>query len=229
MQRALQSSDRRIRGHAGAPHQGPREEAPRFLGVADHHHLRTAGTCTLTKDLYGKIKIAVGQVLKYIPSAIENPTWKPSDAPPRARSIRWAVSPIDLGIGATFISSCDKNPPPVGTALFTGPIQGYGLIVPKASTQIALTAEEGYFLYGFGAAGQVAPWNNDEYIYARPGTKSTALNHGRADGHRSHHQIEGQADRRLSRGCWHRSSARLHPRSPSASWGRRSTTPIGTT
>jgi hypothetical protein len=137
---------------------------------------RTAGTCAVTKDLYQKNKIAQAAVLNYLPSLAEKPMWTPADAPLQCEVDTVGGLNIDLGIGATFISSCDKNAPPAGTALITGPIQGYGLIVPKVgSTQNAMTAEEGYFVFGFGAAGQVDPWTNDDNIFTRPGTKSTAL------------------------------------------------------
>jgi hypothetical protein len=43
----------------------------------------------------------------------------------------------------------------------TGPIAAMTYVVPTASTQTALTAEEGYFVFGFGGAeGMVMPWLN---------------------------------------------------------------------
>jgi hypothetical protein len=83
--------------------------------------------------------------------------------------------PLDVANSNVFISACTQTPPPAGIAAFQAPIQPYVFIVPKASTQQAITAEEAYFVFGFGAAGMVSPWNDEAFMFIRPTTKSTLL------------------------------------------------------
>ncbi|MFO0675099.1 MAG: hypothetical protein U0169_01065 [Polyangiaceae bacterium] len=136
---------------------------------------KTTGTCTLAQDMYTGVKIAVGASLFYLPSKAEDPNWTTASAAPTCTVDTAGGQPIDLAIGATFLSSCTQNPPPAGVALFTGPIQGYAFIVPKASTQKSLTAEQGYFVWGFGKNGQAEPWTDEAFLFGRTATKSTAL------------------------------------------------------
>src|SRR5262249_8041776 len=56
-----------------------------------------------------------------------------------------------------------------------GPIQAYTLAVPKASSQGAMTAEEAYFVFGFGEAGEVQPWTDEALLFIRTPSKSTLL------------------------------------------------------
>jgi hypothetical protein len=46
---------------------------------------------------------------------------------------------------------------------YEGPVNTVNLIVPLASSQTAISAAAAYFVFGFGAAGQAAPWiiNNE--------------------------------------------------------------------
>jgi hypothetical protein len=44
-----------------------------------------------------------------------------------------------------------------------------------SSTQLGITAEEGYFVFGFGAAGNASPWIDENFFFIRPTTKSTLL------------------------------------------------------
>lgn len=46
-----------------------------------------------------------------------------------------------------------------------GPISSVNLIVPNASSQQSISAEALYLVYGFGAAADVAPWNNPDPSY----------------------------------------------------------------
>ena len=78
--------------------------------------------------------------------------------------------------------ACANEPPVPDFAQFTnGPIQAYVLAVPKASSQIAITFEEAYFVFGFGPtilasmAGMVAPWLIENELQVRTDTKSTLL------------------------------------------------------
>jgi hypothetical protein len=84
---------------------------------------------------------------------------------------------VDLGIGATFLSSCPTLPAkPANVAVVNGPNQTYGFITSKASSQVAITAEEGYLAFGFpGGTGAAAPWLDQNLRFIRNLTAGTTL------------------------------------------------------
>jgi len=110
----------------------------------------------------------------YVPSTTEDPQWTPSQPSPGC-TVPAGGLPLDVANAATFASSCTPDPPPPGVARVTGPVQAYGFVVPEASPETAITAEEAYFVYGFGNQGQVTPWNDEAFVYKRPTTASTLL------------------------------------------------------
>lgn len=132
----------------------------------------TSGSCTNVAALYKGTKITTNPF--YIPSAVEDPAWTPSAASPSC-TIDAAGHDVELANSALFVQSCNPDAPPAGIALFQGPVQAYVLAVPKASSQVAMTAEEAYFVFGFGAAGKVEPWTDESLLFVRPATKSTLL------------------------------------------------------
>jgi hypothetical protein len=135
-------------------------------------------TCDLALDMYTPNKLVNDAIaIKYIPTAAEDPTWTPLSPTPTCDADAGG-NDIGLGIGATFLSSCTNLPAtkPADLAEVKGPVQAYGFIVPGASSQIALTAQEGYFAYGFAAGtGQAMPWLDQALRYSRGPTASTAL------------------------------------------------------
>ena len=135
-------------------------------------------TCDLALDMYTPNLMMTDAIpIKYIPSPTDDPTWTPLSVTPSCDADPGGVT-INLGIGATFLSSCTNLPStkPADLAIANGPIQSYGFIVPGASSQIALTAQEGYFAYGFaGATGMAPPWIDQALRYSRGPTASTAL------------------------------------------------------
>ncbi len=132
----------------------------------------TAGSCTNIDAFYNDVLLT--QNPRYIPSAAEDPTWDPTKPAPQCTIDPTGV-PLDIANSATFVSSCTQVDPPGGVGLITGPVQAYLFVVPEASTQKAITAEEGYFVFGFGAAGQAEPWVDESFLFTRPVTKSTLL------------------------------------------------------
>ena len=86
-----------------------------------------------------------------------------------------ALSSVSVRATGSVRSSCTQADPPGGVALFQGPVQGYLFVVPEASAETAITAEEAYFTFGFGAAGQAEPWADESFLFIRPVTKSTLL------------------------------------------------------
>lgn len=132
----------------------------------------TAGSCTNVDAVYNDTPITTTPF--YVPSTAEDAAWDPSMAP-LSCNIPVEGVPIDVGISATFVDSCNLGPPPADIGLITGPIQAYLFATPKASNQRAITAEEGYFTFGFGSAGQVDPWDDESLFFIRTTTKSTLL------------------------------------------------------
>jgi hypothetical protein len=139
-------------------------------------------TCDLAVDLYTpNLMVNDAIAIKYIPTtndtgaAGNDPTWTPLSVSPTCEAAAGG-NVIGLGIGATFLSSCATVPVNADVKQFTGPIQSYGFIVPNQSSQVAITAQEGYFAYGFAAAtGQAMPWIDQALRYSRGPTASTAL------------------------------------------------------
>lgn len=79
-----------------------------------------------------------------------------------------ATSP-DVGISDVFASSCLSLPNGLPSNLedFLGPVQSMVFAVPQGSTQMTISAEAAYAIYGFGAESQVAPWTEAEFIFQR--------------------------------------------------------------
>ena len=132
----------------------------------------TTGSCTNIEAAYKGIKITVNP--KYIPSAQEMPAWTAQMASPTC-TIDPAGKDIDIANSALLNDACTKDPPPSGLGLFQGANQAYLFVVPEASAQKALTAEEAYFVFGFGAAGMAAPWTDEMLYFIRTVTKSTLV------------------------------------------------------
>jgi ABC-type phosphate transport system substrate-binding protein len=76
----------------------------------------------------------------------------------------------DLAVSDVFLSSCGTTMP-AGFADTQGPIVPMLYVVPRLSQQKGLTAEEGYFVFGFGTAGfsgmTVAPWTDQTKFIIR--------------------------------------------------------------
>jgi len=141
-------------------------------------------TCDLANDMYTGAKIVNDAIpIRYVPSTAENPTWTASNPSPTCEADAGADAgagaghTIDLAIGATFLSSCTNLPAkPADLTVLDGPVQAYGFIVPSASSQVALTAEEGYFAFGYaGDTGRAEPWTDQALRLIRGTTASTAL------------------------------------------------------
>jgi hypothetical protein len=129
----------------------------------------TSGSCTNIEAIYGGTKITMNPL--YIPTST---SWTTSMASPSC-TIDPNGHAIDVANSALFVSACNPPAMPANIAQFPGPIQAYVFIVPTASTQVAITAEEAYFVFGFGAAGMAMPWLDPMYYFIRPTTKSTLL------------------------------------------------------
>jgi hypothetical protein len=132
----------------------------------------TSGSCTNIDNMYHHAA-AITANMQYIPSIAEDPAWMPS-SPTLACTPPANLFP-DVGNSALFNSACTAETPPSTVHLTQGPTQAYVMAVPKASTQVGITFEEAYFVFGFGMAGMVGPWMDETQMFIRTVTKSTLL------------------------------------------------------
>lgn len=115
--------------------------------------------------------------LAYVPSTAEDAAWTP-DMPPRTCMIPAGGLPVDLAHSDIYPESCGGGLELGDVAVFAGPVLPFVFVVPPASSQVAITAEEAYFVWGFGAAGQVAPWTDEQFLFSRPNTSGTKITFG---------------------------------------------------
>ncbi len=145
---------------------------------------RNRPTCNIRNDLFTAAKMTTvvdgttARPVRYIPS---NPSFDPASAAPTCTVPDSpgdaSAKPIALGIGATYLSSCPQTPAqPTDVGVFDGPVQAYGFITNKSSSQVAITGEEGYLAYGFTeGGGEAAPWVVQNLRFKRGSTASTTL------------------------------------------------------
>jgi hypothetical protein len=132
----------------------------------------TSGSCTNIQAIYTRVPITGN--MQYIPSQAENGAWTPTSATLTCTAPAAGVVP-DIANSALLNSACTPETPPATVHLQQGPVQAYVLAVPVASSQIAISYEEAYFVFGFGAAGMVTPWIDEAQMFIRTVTKSTLL------------------------------------------------------
>jgi hypothetical protein len=133
----------------------------------------TSGSCTNIDNFYNHTA-AITAAMQYVPSTAEDPTWGPASPTLTCTPPGTGVFP-DIGNSALFVQSCTSEMAPATVHSTTGPIQAYVMAVPKASSQVAITFEEAYFVFGFGMAGMVMPWTDETQMFIRTMTKSTLL------------------------------------------------------
>jgi hypothetical protein len=131
----------------------------------------TSGSCTNIDAIYKKTPISTTP--KYIPDDTQVPSWDPNTAAPTCTNA--SGHQIDVANSALFVSTCNPAAPPDDVKLYPGPVQAYTLVVPSGSSQNAITAEEAYFVFGYGHAGQITPWDDESQMFGRTTTKSTLL------------------------------------------------------
>ncbi len=132
----------------------------------------TSDSCTNIAGARAQTPVKI--TMSYIPSIADNGTWKTSDPPLTCTVPAGGVMP-DIWNSNVFISACDPTPLPDTLATAEGAAQAYVFAVPKASGQMAITAEEAYFVFGFGPSANVKPWIDPTEIFIRNITASTLL------------------------------------------------------
>jgi hypothetical protein len=134
---------------------------------------QATGSCTIIDAVYNGTPLK--QNLSYIPA---DPAWDPNTGTVPTCAPDAAGIPVQLGVPIVFPDSCTTTPAPAGVKAFKGPIQSFVFVVPKLSTAQALSAEEAYLVFGFGAAGAVTPWIDESFFFVRPATKGTQVSMG---------------------------------------------------
>ena len=98
-----------------------------------------------------------------------------SDAPTCVNDFVGGVG-IDVALSDVAYQSCTGTPLPATFGDFLGPVESMVFIVPRSSTQVAITAEEAYYLVGFGQFADVSPWRNENlYCMRTPGSGTQRL------------------------------------------------------
>src|SRR5439155_13728418 len=80
---------------------------------------------------------------------------------------------VDVGVSDVWVDTCTGSQPPATVIDVTGPVEPMLFVVPKASTQIAIIAEEAYFVFGFGSPGGAMPWINEMFLMVRNALSGT--------------------------------------------------------
>lgn len=144
----------------------------------------TTGSCAIIKQMYTRSPATLAgntkNPVQYVPSTQVQPNWTPKDeydcVPPADKF-------PDIGISALTTTACPEGQygPPSTVALTTGPRQAYVMAVQRGSSQVAITYEEAYFIFGFGPTileamgGAIAPWLIETELQIRPTSKSTLV------------------------------------------------------
>ncbi|MBL8633208.1 MAG: hypothetical protein JNM40_08275 [Myxococcales bacterium] len=136
---------------------------------------RATGSCTNLDTLYGDLRMSGN--FSYIPAGYD---------PKKSPTLPVCTLPApgvltDIANSIVFLDSC-PTPKPADVIDVLGPVQSFVFAVPLASSQTAITAEEAYFVFGFGMAGQVFPWLDNNLLFGRPVTKGTVISVGASIG-----------------------------------------------
>ncbi|HEY0482392.1 MAG TPA: hypothetical protein VGD37_32955 [Kofleriaceae bacterium] len=84
-----------------------------------------------------------------------------------------APTHVDVGLSDVWVDTCTGAQPKAGVKDTTGPVEPMLFVVPKASQQQAITAEEAFFAFGYGASGQARPWTVETNLAIRNPTSGT--------------------------------------------------------
>jgi hypothetical protein len=84
---------------------------------------------------------------------------------------------VDMALAGTGSELCPLAPNPLPSTIghYLGPISSMSIIVHHTSTETSISAEALRAIYTMGAAANVAPWNDNVFIFKRNDTASTQL------------------------------------------------------
>ena len=84
-----------------------------------------------------------------------------------------AATHVDVGLSDVWVDTCTGAQPKAGVKDTSGPVEPMLFVVPKASQQLAITAEEAYLVFAFGSASQAKPWTVETNLAIRNPTSGT--------------------------------------------------------
>lgn len=113
----------------------------------------------------------VGSATYYLPDGTQASCDMPEDS-----NIQADLSAMDVG-GVTCLGG---ETPPEELMEFPSHVETLGFVVPRNSSQTAITATEAYYLMKFGGEPgyEIAPWTNPNFIFVRNPGSSTQLTIG---------------------------------------------------
>lgn len=93
-------------------------------------------------------------------------TLDPRDLDPKECELEMRGSKVDLAVSDVFPQTCPvfAGAQLTGILDIPGPVSAYALLGAKQSTEGAMHAEEGHFVFGVGKAAGVTPWVNDNAL-----------------------------------------------------------------
>lgn len=141
----------------------------------------TSGSCSNIDLMYNHNPAAgITLTMSYAPSNAEQGSFTTASAPFACTPPTATPLFPDIGNSALFNSACTTQVP-TDVNLTVGPRQGYVMAMPRGTTETAITAEEAYFVFGFGPTllatmnAALAPWTDQAQLWIRTDTKSTLL------------------------------------------------------
>jgi hypothetical protein len=125
----------------------------------------------ITYDLHRNQEPLTGSAIYYLPDGTQE-----SCDMPVGTDIRSDLSAMDVG-GATCLGG---ETPPTDLVEYPAHVETLGFVVPRNSSQTAITATEAYYLMKFGgeAGKEVAPWMQPDFVFVRNPGSSTQLTVG---------------------------------------------------
>ncbi len=78
--------------------------------------------------------------------------------------------PLDFAHMGNAADLCVDPVIPAGIGDFAAPIQTVNVVTHPLSNETSISAEALYFIFGFGKAGQVSPWNDGTGVFVRQST-----------------------------------------------------------
>ncbi|MEX1367190.1 MAG: hypothetical protein AB1Z98_28950 [Nannocystaceae bacterium] len=126
----------------------------------------------ISYDIHREQMPLTGTGVYYLPDG----TQEVCDLPTGAMEIRSDLSAMDVG-GVTCLGG---ETPPSELVEFPSHVETLGFVVPRNSSQVAITATEAYYLMKFAGEPdfQVAPWTDPNFIFVRNPGSSTQLTIG---------------------------------------------------
>lgn len=125
----------------------------------------------ISYDTHREQQALTGSAVYYLPDGTQGTCDMPTDV-----EIKSDLSAMDVG-GITCLGGVE---PPAELVEYPAHVETLGFVVPRNSSQTAITATEAYYLMKFGgeAERQVEPWTDPNFILVRNPGSSTQLTIG---------------------------------------------------